>query len=98
MWVKDLNDEIKKIIKKSLIESINLGYNKIEPEHILLALLDTENNIVVKVLQSMGHESEQLIAKIEGYLRLELKPPRLNKKILPFDFKICHNFFYDFLF
>ena len=81
--MKDLNSEIKKIIKKSLIESINLGYNKIEPEHILLALLDTENNIVVKVLKSMGHESEELIAKIEGYLRLELKSPSLNKKILP---------------
>jgi ATP-dependent Clp protease ATP-binding subunit ClpC len=81
--MKDLNSEIKNIIKKSLIESINLGSNKIEPEHMLIALLDDKKNIVVNVMESMGHSCEDLIAKIESSLRLEIKSPSLNKKILP---------------
>ncbi len=81
--MKDLNSEIKKIIKKSLIESINLGSNKIEPEHMLIALLDSKESIVVNTLESMGHGCEDLIAKVEGILRLEIKSPSLNKKILP---------------
>jgi len=81
--MKDLNSEIKKIIKKSLIESINLGSNKIEPEHMLIALLDSKDNVVVGILESMGHDCEDLIAKIESVLRLEIKSPSLNKKILP---------------
>jgi|TARA_R110000803_G_scaffold92768_1_gene160278 ATP-dependent Clp protease ATP-binding subunit ClpC len=80
--MKELDSKIKYIIKKSLIESNNLGGNKIEPEHILLSILNDDDNIVTKVLNLMGHESEDLASKVEGYLRMKVKNPSFNKKIL----------------
>jgi ATP-dependent Clp protease ATP-binding subunit ClpC len=80
--MKNLNNEIKVVIKKSLNEATNLGYSKIEPDHMLLALLD-DNNIVTEVLKLMNHRVDDLIGKIEGYLRLKIKNPVLSKKILP---------------
>ena len=80
--MKHLNNELKHIIKKSLTEAMNLGYNKIEPDHMLLSLLDYET-IVVEVLEFMGYDIDELVGKIEAYLRLKTKNPSLNKKILP---------------
>jgi ATP-dependent Clp protease ATP-binding subunit ClpC len=80
--VKPLDEKIKSAIKRSFIESTNLGGNFIEPEHILLAILSDDSNIVVKTLGLMGHNNDDLISKIEGYLRLKIKNPSLEKKIL----------------
>lgn len=77
-----MNDEIKTIIRRSYTESLNSGSNMIEPVHILISIISDTENIVIETLESMGFEMDDLISRLEGYLRLKVKNPSLNKKLL----------------
>ena len=77
-----MNKEVKSIIKRSYTESLNSGSNTIEPVHILISLISDSDNIVIETLESMGYETEDLISRLEGYLRLKVKNPSLKKKLL----------------
>ena len=80
--MKNMNKEVKSIIKRSYTESLNSGSNTIEPVHILISLISDSDNIVIETLESMGYETEDLISRLEGYLRLKVKNPSLKKKLL----------------
>jgi len=80
--MKNMNDEIKTIIRRSYTESLNSGSNMIEPVHILISIISDTENIVIETLESMGYEMDDLISRLEGYLRLKVKNPSLNKKLL----------------
>ena len=80
--MKNMNDEIKTIIRRSYTESLNSGSNMIEPVHILISIISDTENIVIETLESMGFEMDDLISRLEGYLRLKVKNPSLNKKLL----------------
>ncbi len=65
------------------MECVRLNSNKIEPEHITLALLNDTDNNVVEILLSMGLDVEDLSSKLESHLRLKIKNPIFKKKISP---------------
>lgn len=77
-----MNKEIKSIIKRSYTESLNSGSNMIEPVHILISIISDEGNIVIETLEAMGFDTEDLISRLEGYQRLQVKNPSLKKKLL----------------
>jgi ATP-dependent Clp protease ATP-binding subunit ClpC len=80
--MKPINEKVKWILKESFKESIRLGGKSIEPEHIVLTLLDDSDNTVVNILELMGFDVEDLMSKIEGFLRLKTKNPQLEIKLL----------------
>ena len=81
--MKPLGDKIKLILKESFKEALRLGDLEINPEHIVLALLNDYENNVVEVLLSMDFDIEELSSKLESYLRIVIKSPKIEKKILP---------------
>jgi ATP-dependent Clp protease ATP-binding subunit ClpC len=80
--MKPLDLKVKEILKKSFKESNRLGGNKIEPEHLLLAILDDGDNLATDILLAMGSDIEDLMAKIEGYIRLKVRNPSNKVKLL----------------
>lgn len=80
--MKPIGKKVKWLLKESFKESIRLGGKDIEPNHITLALLNDDNN-VVNILETMGHDVEDLGSKIESYLRLKIKNPKFDIKLLP---------------
>ena len=80
--MKPINEKVKWILKESFKESVRLGSKSIEPEHLMLTLLSDPNNTVVNVLELMGFDVEDLMAKIESFLRLKIKNPQLEIKLL----------------
>jgi ATP-dependent Clp protease ATP-binding subunit ClpC len=80
--MKPLDFKVKEILKKSFKESNRLGGNKIEPEHLMLAILDDGDNEAVDVLLAMGSDIEDLMSRVEGYVRLKIRNPRHKVKLL----------------
>lgn len=72
--MKSVNKEVKKILRESLKECNRLGGKEITPDHIVLAILNSEN-YVVDVLEKLHYDVEDLSSKIEGYLRLKIINP-----------------------
>ena len=74
-----MSNMFKKIVGLSLDECVRLGDNEITPNHIVLALLNYNNN-VVEVLELLRVDVEDLSAKIESYLRLMVtNPTKINR-------------------
>lgn len=80
--MKPINKKVKWILKESFKESTRLGGKTIEPEHLMLAILNDSDNTVVNVLELMGFDVEDLMSKIEGFLRIKIKNPQLGVKLL----------------
>lgn len=80
--MRPINEKIKWVLKESFKESIRLGGNSIEPEHLVLTLLNGPDNNVVNILELMGFDVEDLMSKVEGFLRLKIKNPQLEIKLL----------------
>jgi ATP-dependent Clp protease ATP-binding subunit ClpC len=80
--MKPIDDKIRWILKESFRESTRLGYGEITPDHMVLSLLNDYNNTVIDVLLFMGFDMEELSSKVEGFLRLKIKNPQVEKKIL----------------
>jgi len=80
---KRMVPKVRFIFKESFRESNRLGDVKIRPEHILLAILDNDNN-VVNVLNEMGTDVVDLVALIEGHILTRIGSPPLKVKLLPF--------------
>ena len=75
---------LKATIKTAFKESIRLGDSKIKPEHLLLAVLNDNQNEATNVLEEMGSDVEDLSEKLEGYLRFKIKNPNIVEvKIIP---------------
>lgn len=82
--MKPLDSKVKTVLKNSFKESNRLGGNKIEPEHLMMGLLLEGNNEAIEVLLSMGSDIEDLLSKIEAYIRLRIRNPRIGNKLLTF--------------
>ena len=81
--MKPIGNKVKDILKNSFKESLRLGDLEINPDHITLALLNDNENNVIEILLTMDFDIEDLSSKLESYLRLKIKNPKLEKKILP---------------
>jgi len=81
--MKPIGKKIKLILRDSFTECVRLNSNKIEPEHITLALLNDIDNNVVELLLSMDLDVEELSSKLESHLRQKIKNPAFKKKISP---------------
>lgn len=79
--MKPTGENIKRILKESLKESLRLGGNEITPDHIILAILNDDNN-VVSILESLHYDVLDLSAKIESYLRMKIVNPIKKNGIL----------------
>lgn len=79
-----MSPKVKNIIKKAFKEAIRLGDQKIKPEHLFLSILEDKNNKVLDVFNEMGVDIKLLGEKLEAYLRIKLKNPRIVEvKIIP---------------
>ena len=81
--MKQLSSKVKEILKDSFKESLRLGDLEINPDHIVLAMLNGQENNVIEILLTMGFNIEELGSKLESYLRFKIKSPIIEKKILP---------------
>jgi ATP-dependent Clp protease ATP-binding subunit ClpC len=82
--MKPLDKKVRVVLKNSFKEANRLGGNKIEPEHLLLAILIGGDNEAVETLLNMGSDIEDLLAKIEAYIRLKIRNPKIGNKLLAF--------------
>lgn len=82
--MKPLDKKVRTALKNSFKEANRLGGSKIEPEHLLLAILIDGDNEAVETLLSMGSDIEDLLAKIEAYVRLKIRNPKIGNKLLAF--------------
>jgi ATP-dependent Clp protease ATP-binding subunit ClpC len=82
--MKPLDSKVKTVLKNSFKESNRLGGNKIEPEHLMMGLLLEGDNEAIEVLLSMGSDIEDLLSKIEAYIRLKIRNPKIGNKLLTF--------------
>jgi ATP-dependent Clp protease ATP-binding subunit ClpC len=79
---KPVSDKIKELLRESLKESLRLGGKEITPEHITLAIFNSNNN-VVSILEVMYYDVEDLSSKLEAFLRLKItNPPIKTSKLL----------------
>jgi len=83
MMGKRMIPKVRSVFKQAFRESNRLGDIKIRPEHILLAILSDDNN-VVNVLADMGTNVGDLLAVLEGYIRHRVGSPPIKVKLLPF--------------
>ncbi len=81
--MKKVVPKVRLILKNSFKESLRLGANKIQPDHILLAILDDNDNDAVDVLTSMGTDLEDVSSRVEGYIRRKTKNPQMKKRLIP---------------
>jgi ATP-dependent Clp protease ATP-binding subunit ClpC len=82
--MKKMSPKLKIIIKNAFRESLRLGDSKIKPEHILLAIFNDRENGATDVLKEMGSDVNDLMEKLEGYLRFKIKNPIIVEvKIVP---------------
>ena len=82
--MKPLDKKVRVVLKNSFKEANRLGGTKIEPDHLLLAILIDGDNDAVETLLNMGSDIEDLLAKIESYIRLKIRNPRIGNKLLAF--------------
>ena len=82
--MKPLDKKVRVVLKNSFKEANRLGGTKIEPDHLLLAILIDGDNDAVETLLNMGSDIEDLLAKIEAYIRLKIRNPRIGNKLLAF--------------
>jgi ATP-dependent Clp protease ATP-binding subunit ClpC len=83
--MKKMTPNLKAIMKEAFKESVRFGENKIKPEHLLLSILNLDDNQVIEVLEAMGSDVDDLMEKLEGYLRFKIKNPNIVElKIVPF--------------
>lgn len=75
--------KVNSILKESFKEAVRLGGNNIQPDHILLSLLNDNDNDVVDVLLGMGTDVEFILSKIEGHVRTKVSKPQIKKKLIP---------------
>jgi ATP-dependent Clp protease ATP-binding subunit ClpC len=80
--MKPIGDKIRWILKESFKESVRLHGKEIEPDHIMLTILNDSDNNVVNILELMGFDVEDLSSKIDGYIRLKVRNPELKIKLL----------------
>jgi len=61
--MKKMTPNLKATMKDSFKESVRFGENKIKPEHLLLSILNFDDNQVIEVLEAMGSDVDDLMEK-----------------------------------
>jgi ATP-dependent Clp protease ATP-binding subunit ClpC len=81
--MKPIGNKIKFIIKESFKEAVRLGYDEITPDHMVLSILNDYDNNVIQILTSLGYDVDDLSSKLEAFLRLKIRNPKLKVTLLP---------------
>ena len=80
--MKPTDDKIKYILTEAFKESNRLGSNKITPDYMTLVILNDKKNVVLDILEKMEHDCEELGSKLESFIRLKIKAPQFENKLL----------------
>jgi ATP-dependent Clp protease ATP-binding subunit ClpC len=80
--MKPISEKIRWVLKESFKESVRLSGKEIEPDHIVLTILNDSDNSVINILQLMGFDTEDLSSKIDGFIRLKINNPQIKLKLL----------------
>ena len=64
-----LNEDACGVVKLALEDALQLGYNYIQPEHLLLAMTRQEDSIAVRALARLGIEPKALRKAVLDVLR-----------------------------
>lgn len=91
MW-KQLTQRARKTIFTAQEEAERLGYNHVEPEHLLLALIRDEGCVAARIIECLGHDlgsvrailMRKLTRGSEGLEDLQLSP--LAKQVIDYAF------------
>lgn len=84
---REVYPKVKVIISLSMKEAKSFNDVKVRPEHIVLSLLNDNDNQCIDILKKHGINTNDLHDKISDYLRKDISSPRMtsfNRKQLPF--------------
>lgn len=86
---RDLLNNLKVIINNSFQIADNFNSNYLQPEHLLLAIIENENNSSVKILKKLKVNIEQIHQELEVSLNSDITPRvnpiKYNGKVPPSD-------------
>src|SRR2546427_13132690 len=78
-----LSPRTKKVVEFAGAEAIHLGQQEVEPEHILLGLIDEGQGIASGILESLGLPLEAVRAEVLELLSAAGTPPPSGYTALP---------------
>ena len=84
---KDIHPKLKAIINQAIKESESFDDLKVRPEHLILSMLNDNNNATTKIIKSLKVDINDLHDTISDYLRKTDLIPRIavtNKRKPPF--------------
>jgi ATP-dependent Clp protease ATP-binding subunit ClpC len=83
---REIEPKVKIIIANAMVEAKNLDDNKLRPEHILLAILQDNNNSCTTILNKLNVDVDELYDRVINFIkRNDLTPKiQLSKNKLPF--------------
>ncbi|MEQ1632876.1 MAG: ATP-dependent chaperone ClpB [Planctomycetota bacterium] len=75
MDMQKLTQKSQEALQQAQTKAVTFGHQQVRCEHVLLALLESADGLVPRLLQRMNVASDQLIADVENELR---RTPRLS--------------------
>lgn len=90
-----LSEDAKEILQKSALYAKEFGHEKIDPEHLLMAIVTSESSGAYKIISKIGTDpeiiDEQLIGLFEDIREVESRSANLPSK-MQFNFPKFNNF------
>ena len=76
---REIYPKVKLIISESMKEAKSFDDTKVRPEHIVLSMLNDDDNECVKILRKLKVDTTELHDKISDYLRKNDLTPRVTQ-------------------
>lgn len=89
---REVEPKVKIIITNATKEAVNLDDNQLRPEHIILSILNDNNNTCTTILKKINIDVDELYDLIVDYIKRNDVTPKikLNKRVIPFSPETKH--------